>query len=92
MVISHSIHHNSPNELKEIEVSQEIIGWVTKTKFIGLNIDENLSWKDQCKKLKDEVKGGLSTLQRLKNILPQSNLAAVCRALIGTHLRYGNIK
>ena len=38
-----------------------------------------------------KVKGGLSALQRLENILPQSKLAAVYRALIESHLRYGNI-
>ena len=43
MVISHSRHHNSLNELMEIKVNQEIIGRVTKTKYLGLNIDEYLS-------------------------------------------------
>ena len=45
-VIRHSRHHNSLNELKKIEVNQENIGRVTKTKYLGLSIDENLSWKD----------------------------------------------
>ena len=91
MVISHSRHHNILNELKEIKVNQEIIGRVTKTKYIGLNIGEYLSWNDQYKKVKDKVKGGLSSLQRLEDILPQSKLAAVYRALIESHLRHGNI-
>ena len=91
MVISRSRHHNILNELKEIKVNQEIIGRVTKTKYIGLNIGEYLSWNDQYKKVKDKVKGGLSSLQRLEDILPQSKLAAVYWALIESHLRHGNI-
>jgi len=91
VVISHSRHPNSLNELKEIRVNQELIGRVTKTKYIGLNIYEYLSWKDQYKKVKGKIKGGLSALQRLKDILPQSKLAAVYWALIESHLRYGNI-
>ena len=43
MTISHSRHHNSLNELKEIRVNQEILGRVAKTKYLGLNIDEYLS-------------------------------------------------
>ena len=91
MVIRHSRQHNNLDELNEIEVNQEKIGRITKTKYLGLNIDENLSWNDQYKKVKAKVKSGLSALQRLKDILPLSKLAAVYRALIESHLRYGNI-
>ena len=91
MVIRHSRQHNNLDELNEIEVNQEKIGRVTKTKYHGLNIEENLSWNDQYKEVKAKVKSGLSALQRLKDILPQSKLAAVYRKLIESHLRYGNI-
>ena len=52
---------NDPKDMwktieKEIEVSQEIIGRVTKIKYLGPNIDENLSWNDQYKKLKLRLK------------------------------------
>ena len=86
--IWHSRQHNNLNELNETEVNQEKIGRVTKIKYLGLNINENLSWNDQYKKVKAMVKSGLSALQRLKDILPQSELAAVYRALIKSHLRY----
>ena len=62
MVISQLRHHNSLKYLKEIEVNQEIIDRVAKTKCLGLIIDENFGWKDQYKKVKDKVKGGLTTL------------------------------
>jgi len=98
MVISLSRHYmisifkiQSLNELKEIKVNQKTIGRVTRTKYLSLKIDEYLSWKDQYIQVKAKVKGGLSALQRLKDILPQSKLAAVYRALIESHLRYGTI-
>ena len=91
MVIGHSRQQNNLKELTEIEVNLKKIGRVTKTKYLGLNIDENLSWKDQYKKVKAKVKSGLSALRKLKDILPQSKLAAIYRALIESHLRYGNI-
>ena len=91
MAIGHSRQHNVLNELREIEVNHKKINRVTKTKYLGLNIDENLSWKDQYKTVKTKVKSGLSAIRRLKDILPQSKLTAVYRALIESHLRYGNI-
>ena len=56
MVIRHSRQHNNLDEVHEIEVNQEKIGGVTKTKDLGLNIDENLSWNDQWKKVKLRLK------------------------------------
>ena len=91
MVIGHSRQQNNLKELREIEVNLKKIGRVTKTKYLGLNIDENLSWKDQYRKVKAKVKRGLSALRKMKDILPKSKLAAVYRALIESHLRYGNI-
>ena len=91
MVIGHSRQQNNLKELRETEVNLKKISRVTKTKYLGLNIDENLSWKDQYKKVNAKVKSGLSALRKMKDILPQSKLAAVYRALIESHLRYGNI-
>ena len=91
MVIRQSRQPNSLNELNEIEVNREKIDRVTKTKYLGLHTDENLSWNGQYKKVKAKVKSGLSALQRLKDILPQSKQGAVYRALTENHLRYGNI-
>ena len=85
MVIGHSRQLNVLNELREIKVNHKKINRVTNTKYLGLNIDENLSWKDQYKTVKTKVKSGLSAIRKLKDIL------AVYRALIESHLRYGNI-
>jgi len=44
--------------------------------------------KDQYKKVKDKVIGAL---QRLKDVLPQTKLAAIYWALIESHIRYDNM-
>ena len=77
--------------LRKFKVNQEIIGRVTKTKYLGLNLDEYLSWKDQHKKLKIRLKVASRPFIGLKDILSQSKLAAVYQALIESHLRHGNI-
>ena len=62
MVIGHSRQHYVLNELREIEVDHKKINRVTNTKYLGLNTDENLSWKDQHKTVKTKVKSGLSAI------------------------------
>ena len=56
MVIRHSRQHYNLDELNEIKINQEKLGRITKTKYLGLNIDENLSWNDKYKKLKLRLK------------------------------------
>ena len=52
--------------------------------------DENLTWNEQYKGLKQKIKCGLSSIRKLTNILPQTKLEQVYRALVECHLRYGN--
>ena len=54
-------------------------------------VDEGLNWKYQYKSLLGKLAGGLSSLKKLKDILPQSKLCDVYRALFESHLRYGDV-
>ena len=41
--------------------------------------------------VKNKFKGGISSLRKLKEILPQRKLEKIYKALCKRHLRYGNI-
>ena len=56
-----------------------------------INIDESLNWEKQYKTVKNKLKGGISCLRKLKDILPQRKLEQVYKALFESHLRYGDI-
>ena len=73
-----------------VEINGEKIQRAHEVKYLGVPIDENLSWNKQYKRLKCKLKSGLSSLRKLKNILPQSRLDQVYRALFESHLRYGD--
>ena len=62
-----------------------------KTKSLGVIIDEGLKWKDQYKSLIGKLAGGLSSLKKLKDVLPQSKLCDVYHALFESHIRYGDV-
>ena len=92
MVIGHRRQLNRvDDDLPDLVLNNEVIKRVDKTKYLGINIDESLNWKEQYKTIKNKLKGGLSSLRKLKNILPQKKLDQVYKALFESHLRYGDI-
>jgi len=92
MVIGHRRQLNRvDDDLPDLVLNNEIIKRVDKAKYLGINIDESLNWKEQYKTIKNKLKGGLSSLRKLKTILPQKKLDQVYKALFESHLRYGDI-
>ena len=57
----------------------------------GVIIDEGLKWKDQYKSLIGKLAGGLSSLKKFIDVLPQSKLSDVYHALFESHIGYGNV-
>ena len=51
-----------------------------KTKSLGVIVDEGLNWEQHFKVVKGKVRRGLSSLKKLKNLLPQKQLDNVYRA------------
>ena len=91
MIIGH------PRRTNKVEISQPLhlndseIKRVTKTKSLGVMVDEGLNWDDQFNKVRGKINGGLKSLKNLKNLIPQSQLDHVYRAVIESHLRYANV-
>ena len=50
-------------------------------------MDENLTWNEQYKILKGKIENTLSSLRKLKNMLPQTKFDPVYKALLESHLR-----
>ena len=90
MVIGNKRRVNHIQEEINVEINGENIQRVHEVKYLGVTIDENLSWNKQYKKLKCKLKSGRYSLRKLKNIIPQSKLDKVYRALFESHLRYGD--
>ena len=66
----------------QLDIDGEKIQRAQEGKYLGFTIDESRTWNGQYKKLKGKLKSSLSSLRRLKNILPQSKLDQVYRALL----------
>ena len=75
------------NELSNLILNNEAIIRVEKIKYLGLTSMKALTGKS----MKNKIKGGISSLRKLKDILPQRKLEQVHKALFESHPRYGDI-
>ena len=64
MVVGHRRKLNRlGNELSNLILNNEVIKRVEKVKYMGINIDESLSWEEQYKTVKNKLEGGISSLE-----------------------------
>ena len=86
------MHHERQNNNilrpKVVSINGEPIKRVSKVKYLWIAVDEYLTWNGHYEKLKCRIIAALSSLQKLKNILTQSELTQVYNALFESHLRY----
>ena len=90
MVIGHKRQTNHITGPLAVNVNGEPIKRAQQVKCLGIMVDENRTWNEQYKSLKGKIKNALSSLWKLKNILPQSKLDQVYKALLESHLRYSD--
>ena len=91
MVIDHPPRHSKLPEQQLFYLHNIRIKQVQKTKYLGLTVDDKLSWNEQYKSIKGKVADGLASLRKLQIILPQSRLLNVYQALVESHLRYTSV-
>jgi len=59
------------------------------TKFLGLHIDEQLTWTTHINKIKSKLASSLFIINRAKHFLPHEALKSIYYTLIHSHLIYG---
>ena len=91
IIIGHPRRTNKVEISEPLNLNDSEIKRVAKTKSLGVMVDERLNWDDQFDKVKGKINGGLKSLKKLKNLISQSQLDHVYRALIESHLRYSNL-
>ena len=80
-----------PNNDKEfrIKVGQADVINQTHTKFLGVTIDDQLTWREHCNTLYNKLLVNKWLLQNAQNLLPMSSLLGVYYAHIYSHIMYG---
>ena len=91
MIIEHLRRANQIEVQETLKLNGSDIKQVKKTKSLGVVVDGRPNWEEQFQTVIRKVHAGLASLKKLKNILPQSQLSNVHRALIESHMRYADV-
>ena len=87
-MICHHYQRNITNISPTLKINCEPIERVTEFNFLGLTIDEHLSWKPHIQKISNKIARTLGIMCRLKNFLPTEILRILYNSLILPHLQY----
>ena len=79
---------NIESDQYQLSINSKIIKKVNETKFLGVIIDDNLSWKPHIEKLNKKLKSACGRLYRIKNCLPEHLHKQIYHSLFESHLSY----
>ena len=61
---------------------------VQKVKYLGVQVDNSLDWKEQIKLISSKVSNALGLLKHAKNFLPESSSKSLYFNIVEPHFRY----
>ena len=61
----------------------------TTATFLGITLDEHLTWENHCNLVANKMSRNTGVLNRVKKILPSSSLLTIYNSLIASHMYYG---
>ena len=90
---NHILFWNKKSEISnsncKLIINGEEIGLVSKTKFLGIIIDEHLEWKYHIDMCKRKISSGNYVLKSLKHILTTSVLTTIYYSMMHPYISYG---
>ena len=77
---------NIENLIPQLNLSEQIIDRVTDFDFLGLTIDQHLTWNGHVQKISNNISRSLGIMCKLKRFLPQNILKILYNSFILPHL------
>lgn len=81
--------HDHELSTNEAECSCPQIENVTEINYLGVVIDERLTWTPHVEKLKPKLRAALACISKIRKSLSLGTIKMIYRALFESHLRYG---
>ena len=75
-------------DIPKIMIDDNTIKEVSETKFLGVIIDNRLSWVPHIENLYKKLKSANGMLKRIRNNIPRENYKSIYHALFESHMRY----
>ena len=73
---------------KSLKLANHTLKCVTEVKFLGIIVDENLSWEPQIDYLKQKLLSSIVVIKRIKKFIPKNEYLKIYNALFKSHLSY----
>ena len=78
-----------------LKIDDEVIDRIGKNcheesfKFVGIHLDESLSWSHHVNHVRNKIAGATYALSKLRNLLPSKIKLTVYNSLFKSHIEYG---
>ena len=83
----HKALKNKSESLK-LNIRDNELEVVQKTKYLGLQIDNSLDWKEHVKTVSSKVSRAIGYLKHAKSFLPEETLRTMYTGIVEPHFRY----
>jgi len=83
---------NKTNQLNndfKLSLNNTDIDHVNSFKFLGVTVDEHLTWKNHIDELAKKCSSSIGILYKVKQFLPESALLTLYNTLVLSHINYG---
>ena len=78
----------SQNKDLDLKIRDNDLEVVEKTKYLGVQIDCSLNWKQQIKAVSSKVSRAIGFLRHAKSFLPKETLQTLYTGIVEPHFRY----
>ena len=82
---------NLPLKLPTLKINQKEIKRTSSIKFLGIMIDENLSWNDHIQIIENKLSKNVGLLYKAKSFLSEKAITSIYFPFFHSYLTYGNI-
>ena len=73
---------------KFVKLANHTLTRVDKVKFLGVIIDDKLTWESQIEHLKEKLNSSITVIKRIMRFIPKSEYHKLYNALFKSHLSY----
>ena len=73
-----------------LRVGDKLIRRTKEVKYIGITVDERLTWGDHIDYISTKTRGNIGAIKRIRNSLPKEYLEMLYKTIVKPHVRYCN--
>lgn len=81
-------NHNESFQTDEVKIGHKCLTEVQSVRFLGVIIDNNLTWKEHISYLQNKLKISIGVLKRIKPYIPERIFKTVYHSLFSSHMTY----